>query len=238
MHGALENVIVAALDELEQGQTVEEILDRYPQKKAELRPILETASGLTALESTPSPESRNASRQAFLAEAARLRESSPAGDRSMPRWRRIFYSFASFALFLLLLGVIVIPPSADAIPGDILYPVKRSAESAQLLLASPAEEETLRAEYEEERNREVYQMLEIGRDGRAGYIGIVKEITAEHWKIGNITAHIEESTVITGEPEVGARVEAHCLVQDREVIAETLTVLEPADRLLPADSTR
>lgn len=237
MDGALENVIVAALDDLDQGHTAEEILDRYPQEKAELRPILETASGLTALESAPSPQARNGSRQAFLAEAARLRESSRA-DRSRPPWRRIFYTFASFALFLVLLGVIVIPPSADAIPGDILYSVKRSVESAQLILASPSEKETLRAEYDEERNSEVYQMLEVGRDGRAGYVGVVKEITPDRWKIGNITAHIEESTVITGEPEVGARVEAHCLVKDREVIAESLTVLEPADRLLPADSAR
>lgn len=236
MDGALENVIVAALDELEQGHTVEEILERYPQKRVELRPILETASGLTALEATPSPDARNASRREFLTEAARLREAS-GPKRSVPPWRRFFYSFASFALFLMLIGVIVIPPSSEAIPGDLLYPVKRGAEATQLLLAAPAEEEMLRAEFEEERNHEVYQMLEIGREGRAGYVGIVKEIAPDRWKIGNITAHINESTVIKGDPEVGARVEAHCLVKDRQVIAETLEVLEPADRLAPADSS-
>ena len=133
MDGALENVIVAALDELEQGYTVEEILERYPQKRAELRPILETASGLTALKATPSPEARNASRSEFLTEAARLREAS-GPKRSVPTWRRFFYSFASFALFLMLIGVIVIPPSSEAIPGDLLYPVKRSVEVAQLIL--------------------------------------------------------------------------------------------------------
>lgn len=234
MDGALENAIIVALDELEQGHSVEEIMERYPQERAELRPILETATGLATLESTPSHEARSASRREFLAEAARLREAS-SPERPIPPWRRFFYSFASLALFLVLLGVIVIPPSADAIPGDLLYPVKRSAEAAQLILAPPSEEESLRAEFERERNHEVYEMLEIGREGRAGYVGIVKEMTPDHWKIGNITARITESTVIKGDPEVGARVEAHCLVKDREVIAETLDVLEPADRLVPAD---
>lgn len=236
MDGAPQNAIIAALDELDQGHSVEEILERYPQERAELRPILETASGLTALKATPSPEARNASRREFLAEAARLRESS-GSDRSAQPWRRFFYSFTSFALFLMLIGVIVIPPSSEAIPGDLLYPVKRGAEATQLLLAPQTEKEALRAEFEEERNHEVYEMLEIGREGRAGYVGVVKEITPDRWKIGNITAHINESTVINGDPEVGARVEAHCLVRDRQVIAETLDVLEPADRLTPADSS-
>lgn len=234
MDGALENIIIDALDELEQGNNVEEILERYPRQSADLRPILETATGLNLMEATPSPDARSASRREFLAEAARLRDDSRA-ERPLPRWRRFFYSFASFAIFLMLLGVIVLPPSAEAIPGDLLYPVKRSAESAQLFLATSAEEETLRAEFERERNREIYQMLEIGREGRAGYVGVVKEIAPDHWKIGNITAEINESTVIKGEPEVGARVEAHCLVKDREVIAESLNVLEPANRLMPAD---
>ncbi len=163
-----------------------------------------------------------------------MRESK-AVEASLPPWRRFFYSFASFALFMVLLGVIVIPPSADAIPGDLLYPVKRTSESVQLYLAPAGEKEALQAEFEDERNHEVYQMLEVGRDGRAGYIGVLKEMGPDCWEIGNITAIVNESTEISGDPEVGARVEAHCWVEDGEVIAETLDVIEPAPQIGPVE---
>ena len=233
MERAREDAVIAALNDLEQGHTIEEILDRYPQHEAELRPILETATGLSGLQSAPSNEARRASRQRLLAEAQRLRVGSHR-ENSRPRWQQFFYSFASFALVLVLLGAIVIPAADDAIPGDILYPVKRSAESVQLFLAPAHEKEELLAEFVEERNHEVYEMVELGRDGEAGYVGIIKAIGPDYWEIGRITANIDDSTVITGEPEVGARVEAHCLVRDGEVIAESLTVLESAQEMRPA----
>lgn len=236
MEGPLEDIIIAALDDLDQGHGVDEILSRYPQMREELRPILETAARLSALTVRPSPEARNASRRRFLSQAERLRQNGPAGN-APPPWRRFVYAFASFAVFLALLGVILIPPSGDAIPGDILYPVKRSAESVQLYLAPDEEKASLLETYENERNREVYEMLEIGRDGRAGYVGIVKAIGPDRWEIGRITAHIDEFTEINGDPQVGARVEAHCLIKDGQVTAESLTVLEPPAEIGPAQDS-
>lgn len=236
MEGPLQDTITAALDDLEQGNPLEDILARYPQASDELRPILEIASGLSDLPARPSQTAREASRRRFLEEAKHLRQGGEHTD-APPIWRRFMYSFASVALLLALLGVILIPPADEAIPGDILYPVKRGAESLQLILAPDAEKEALRETYERERNHEVYEMLEIGRDGRAGYIGVVKSISPENWEIGNITARINPSTEINGEPEVGARVEAHCLIEDREVIAESLTILEPPSEIGPPGDT-
>ena len=236
MEGQLEKLITAALDDLEQGHAPEDILARYSQARDELRPIIEVASGLAGLPARPSSNARQASRRRFLDEAERLRQ----GGRSTngPQiWRRLTYAFGSVALLLALLGVILIPPADEAIPGDILYPVKRSAESLQLLLAPAAEKDDLRASYDQERNREVYQMLDIGRDGRAGYVGVIEEISPDSWEIGHITARITGATKIVGEPEVGARVEAHCLIKDGAVIAESLTILEPPSEIGPPGDT-
>lgn len=232
MEGPPENIITAALDDLDQGHKLEEILARYPQVSEDLRPILEIASGLSELPARPSQKAREASRRRFLDEAKRLRQNG-GRQGALPVWRRFMYAFGSVALLLALLGVILIPPADEAIPGDILYPVKRGAESLQLILAPDAEKEALRETYERERNHEVYEMLELGRDGRAGYVGVVKSISPESWEIGNITARITPSTEISGEPEVGARVEAHCRIENREVIAESLTILEPPSEIGP-----
>ena len=239
MDSALENTIVDALEALDRGENVEQILDRFPQHAPALRPILETAAGLADLSPLPSTEARSLSRQQFLAEARRLREESfretSHHDGSTSLLRRFYYSLASFAVLLVLLGVILVPPSAGAIPGDILYPVKRGVETLRLYLAPQEEKEALRGQYEEERNHEVYEMIEVGRDGSAGYVGMLKAIQPHQWEIGNITALINDSTVIRGEPEVGARVEAHCLVKDRQVIAESLTIIDPPMTLTPAN---
>lgn len=233
MEGVREDIIITALEEMEQGQRIEEILERYPQHAEELRPILETTAGLGSLAMAPSAEAQQFSRQRFLGEAQRIRQSTHEKP-PMPRWRRLFTSFASLAIFVILLGVIIIPPAGDAIPGDILYPVKRSAESVQLFLAPAAEKDELRVEFEQERNYEVYEMLEVGRDGRAGYVGVVKAINDDFWEIGRITALVNDETVISGNPEVGARVEAHCLVEDGQVIAESLVIIEPPPEIGPS----
>ncbi|HZD10337.1 MAG TPA: DUF5667 domain-containing protein [Candidatus Binatia bacterium] len=227
MEGVLEEEIIeSALEQLELGLGVEDILEHYPGQEAELRAILETAAGLSDLPPLPSAGAQETSRRRLLAEAKRLREASRP-EQNLSPWRRFYYSIASVAVFLFLLGVIVIPPSRDAIPGDILYPVKRSEESLQLYLATAEEKEMLREEYEEERNHEVYEMIEIGRDGRAGYVGILEGMAPDRWEIGHITALIDDATVINGDPEVGARIQAHCYIKDGRVIAESLTVLEP-----------
>lgn len=227
-----EDLIIMALDELEQGHDIEAILDRHPREAGVLRPILETAAGLAADRPHPAREAREASRSRFLAEGQRMR-SAAERRRQLPRWRRMAYAVASFALFLFLMGIVVTPLATEAIPGDILYPVKRGMEQGQLWLAAPDERDALRSDFERERNREVYRMLEVGRDGQAGYVGVLSAMDDNVWEIGRITAQITADSEITGTPEVGARVEAHCLVQDGTVYVESLTVLEPAATIGP-----
>jgi hypothetical protein len=76
MNGALEHKLVAALDMIAQGNTVEQVLARFPEDAAELRPALEVAARLSSLRVAHSLEAQARSRQAMLAQAEQLRAGS------------------------------------------------------------------------------------------------------------------------------------------------------------------
>lgn len=231
---AFEQELIEALDALERGQPLEEILRERPALAPELRAYLETVQQLSGLAPAPRPQAAAASRRAMLRRAAQERAQANDGPSLPPLRRRLFYAFAAFAVLLLIIGGLLLPRSQEAIPGDTLYPLKRAAEDVRLVLTPPDQKEALRQEYEEERNHEVYVMLRQGRNGLAGYTGEIKAVGAETWEIGNITVQITAETVVRGEPNVGDRVSAHCRIDDGQVIAESLTVLD-GDAAPPAD---
>lgn len=233
MDGALENIVIDALDRLESGEGVDQILWRHPAEAAELRPILETADQLAELPPEPSAEAQVASRQALLQHAQQMRDAA-ARSRDWPSWPRFIFSFVSVLVVILIGGAALLPASENALPGDALYPLKRGGERVRLLLAPQSEKGQLRLKFEKERNSEVYEMLETGRNGQAGYTGEIVSIAPRTWEIGHITVHITEETTIEGEPEVGARVEAHCLVEDGQVYAESLEILPSGSDTAPS----
>lgn len=73
LNESLEHVILEALDLLEGGAGVEEILARYPAEAAELRPYLLTAARLATLATQPSLTAERATRRGFLAAAEAMR---------------------------------------------------------------------------------------------------------------------------------------------------------------------
>lgn len=105
---------------------------------------LQRAKAATAADTAPAPEFQAALRQRLMAVAAvqgiGATDTSEAEDdqgldarRVPPNRRRFAFAAALAAGVLGLSGVSV--ASGDAIPGDTLYPVKRSTERAQLALA-------------------------------------------------------------------------------------------------------
>lgn len=227
MDSAFEDKVIEALDAYEDGESVERILSRYPARTPALRPILEVAAGLGQAPPTPSPAAKSESRRRLLERAEDLRAAEQHSPREIPLWRRFLVSLASAAATLILIGTLAVLLSPETIPGDALYPLKRTVEDARLYLAPAGEKNDLRQQFEKERNSEVYRMLQAGRDGRAGYAGELKAHHFHVWEIGNITVHIMDETVIEGRPVVGARVEAHCRIEDGRVFAESLRVLPP-----------
>jgi hypothetical protein len=122
----------------------------YPHLAEELRPVLEASIQARALALPAVPQAAiQRGRARVLQHAAEMRKSSP---RPRQRWSlfafpRLAASLA-IALVFLLSGTGLVSASNGALPGDNLYPVKRSWEGLRLFfMSSPEERESLEASW-------------------------------------------------------------------------------------------
>ncbi len=166
------------LHEIENGADMETVLARFPKLAAELRPILETsmkARSMSAAE--PSPEAIRRGRARVMQRAAEMRESRVAPrKRVIPAFQRLALSF-SLAALLLLSSTGLLSASASALPGENLYPVKRTWEGVRLLLIFDKQARTLlEDQFEYERLNEVNELLVEGRHETIQFAGVFMEV--------------------------------------------------------------
>ncbi|GAB4149974.1 MAG: hypothetical protein Fur0021_11800 [Candidatus Promineifilaceae bacterium] len=201
MNSALEQKLIECLDALDSGWSVEQILARYPDDAAALRPMLETAVQLGQLKVAPATVAQNKSKQAFLKQAAAL-QSAP---RSNYFWQRLWRALVPVmgVAAALLVGVLLLANAA--IPGEPLYGVKLQLEDWRLSLArDPETIQTLTKQWEARRLAEVQQLLAAGLEADVVFGDNIATIASDHWMLKNgIRLNINNQTVIIGEPEVG-----------------------------------
>ncbi|MFN8383132.1 MAG: DUF5667 domain-containing protein [Anaerolineales bacterium] len=166
------------LQEIENGADVETVLARFPNLAAELRPILETsvkASNMSVAE--PSQEAIRRGRARVMQRAAEMRESKVAPrKRVIPTVQRLALSF-SLAAVLLLSGTGLLNASASALPGENLYPVKRTWEGVRLFLIFDRQARTLlEDQFEYERLHEVNELLVEGRHETIQFAGVYMDV--------------------------------------------------------------
>ncbi|MBK9052666.1 MAG: hypothetical protein IPL78_17635 [Chloroflexi bacterium] len=123
MDAVLEGKLIDCLDALERGETLEEILRRYPDDAAALRPLLETAHHLATLPVGYSVNTQRSARNAFLQQAAQLRN----GHRRRPfldwLWRPpLRSSFIAAALVVMLMGALLFSLWDDLQPDETVSP--------------------------------------------------------------------------------------------------------------------
>lgn len=174
------------LQEIENGIDVETVLARFPTLAAELRPILETsvkARNMAAAE--PSPEAARRGRARVMQRAAELRESKIAPrKRVIPAFQRLALSF-SLAAVLLLSGTGLLNASASALPGENLYPVKRTWEGVRLFLIFDQQARTLlEDQFEYERLHEVNELLVEGRHEDIHFAGVYMDVNGVSYVSG------------------------------------------------------
>jgi hypothetical protein len=174
------------LSEMENGADMETVLARFPNLAGELRPILETsmkARDMSAAE--PSPESIRRGRARVMQRAAEMRESKAAPrKRAIPAFQRLALSF-SLAAVLLLSGTGLLNASASALPGENLYPVKRTWEGLRLLLIFDKEARTLlEDQFEYERLHEVNKLLTEGRHTPIQFAGVFMQVNGKTYVSG------------------------------------------------------
>ncbi len=172
------DILEICLQELENGADVESVLARYPEMAGELRPILKAAIMAKKMAApVPSPEVIRRGRAKLLQHAAQLREQKAAPRRRMiPVFQRLAISFTLTAFFLAS-GTGLVGASSKALPGENLYPVKRSWEDVRLFFTfDPNQKELLASEFESERLDEVDELLAEGRDEPIQFAGLFMQV--------------------------------------------------------------
>lgn len=174
------------LEALNEGRNPQRILRGYPQDREQLINLIRVAGEVSQLEVPgPEPAFKLRTRNLMLASAARRR----AATRPARGWfqRPVFRLATALALSLTLVGGGLIAASAQSLPGNPLYGVKRGAEQVQLALTlEPAANARLRLDVAHRRLVEAQQLGSQGRVSEA--LGLITTYKADVTALGRQVA--------------------------------------------------
>ncbi len=169
MERQLEDILDLCLEKMKQGIPLDGILEEYPEKREELKELLVIAKDI---KNFPLPNVRDEAVASCLVKVSKaLQLQKRRGWKpKLPglHWPRLIY-FPSpawgKALALILIGVIMswgtVNLSAESLPGDILYPIKRVTEKVRFFLTiNPREKAERRIINSEERMEELVKYLD------------------------------------------------------------------------------
>lgn len=226
----LYDALEMCLKEVEQGVDVDTVLFRHPELADELRRILETSAKAKVMAvSAPSEDVVRRNRSKVLQHASELRErrSAPALRRiwSVPL-RRALVTFMVVAV-LFVSGTGLVRASSATLPGDNLYPVKRTWERLSLLLTFDAvDREALEFDHENERLRELSELLASGRSAKVDFAGYVTRQSGTEWRVSGITVFLSADTRLPDQPvAVGDAVRVRGQTQNGGVAAERIELV-------------
>jgi hypothetical protein len=199
-----------ALAELEAGAEFETVLAAYP----ELRSELETAQmAKSSVQPDIPPGAANRSRTQILARAMQLRQGSQPRQPLFSRAPRFVITLIIVAVFLLS-GSGLVAASAQAIPGDQLYSVKRTFETVRLgLTISPQSHQQIEVQYQSRRLDEVKRLLALGRLEMVQFDGVVDQQEDGSWKVSGIQVRLTLETIVLGDILPGMTVEVEGTTQ-------------------------
>jgi hypothetical protein len=239
MNEKLYETLEVCLQAIEAGADIESVLKPYPQMADELRPILEASQKARALAAPDiSKDVMQRGRARVLGYASEMRE-------AVGRPRRLRYSLSwlatslALALIFVLSGTGLVRASSGALPGDELYPVKRTWEDVRLLLVFDDESRgELEDQFEDERVEEISELLTEGRYETVSFAGMVTEIDGDRWLVSGIEVLINPDTQLPLEPVTQG---ASIMVKGRTnvqgfVEAGRIELLEPGVLLIPFEA--
>lgn len=187
MNNKLYDALEICLREIENGVTLENVLARFPDLAAELRPILKASVKARTLNvaSAPSPEAIRRGRAKLLQRASEMREAKVAPRRRViPIFQRLALSLGLTATFLLS-GTGLVGASATALPGENLYPVKRTWEDLQLFFIFDKDaRDAVQSQFETERLHEVNELLAEGRHEVIQFAGVFMQVNGTNYVSG------------------------------------------------------
>jgi hypothetical protein len=204
MNNKLYDALEICLQAIENGASVDSVLARFPDLAADLRPILEASRRAREIPAPlPSADVMRRGRASLLQHAAEMRESKrPARRRQsvIPFFQRLTIAL-TLAAAALMSGTGLVQASSTSLPGENLYPVKRTWEDMRLLFVfSPEQREAVESEYEVERLDEVAELLREGRVVSITFTGLVTESTADSMVVSGVPVALTAQTAYSGDP--------------------------------------
>jgi len=202
----LYEVLEICLKEIDQGADVDTVLFRYPELAGELRPILEASVQAKAMAiPAPSQDVVRRNRAKLLQYAAEMREGKvkPQTHRtwSVPLRRALVTLMVVAVLFAS--GTGLVRASSNTLPGDNLYPVKRTWEDTLVLFTFNAQKRgELELEHENERLGELNELFAEGRSAKVDFSGYVTLQNGDEWRVAGIPVLISTETNLPSQQVV------------------------------------
>lgn len=202
-----EDAFEICVQALQTGATLEACLQLYPQWHETFRPALEAVQLVQMQPVLPSREAVQRSRTLLLGRAAVLRQQ---------QLRRVgWYGYLprlAFALLLVMVAVLsgggLVAVSAQSLPGDQMYPIKRAVEQVRLQIVPGLEQKTaIEDMYQQRRVAEILQLFELQRVAQVHFQGVVQAQDRDYWRVGDVLVAVGVSTLQIGEIELGMVVE-------------------------------
>lgn len=228
----LYDILETCLQEIENGSDLDTVLSHHAEHADELRPILEASIDAKAMAvPAPSVDLIRRNRSKVLQHAAEMRERNVQPSRRL--WavplRRAFATLVIVAV-LFSTGTSLVRASSTTLPGDNLYPVKRTWEDVQLLLTFNAQSrETLEVEHENERLEELKELFANGRSIQVDFSGLVTRQNGDLWLVSGIEVSVTAQSELPAQPiSVGDGIHVVGTTQkDGTVLAQMIELLPP-----------
>ena len=234
----LYEALEVCLQDVELGTDIETSLLRYPDLADELRPIIETsiqAKGLAV--PVPSENVMLRNRAKFLQRAAELRQGEVKSAPTLGWFSSVRRAAIALAVLVIIFlsGTSLVRASSTTLPGDNLYPVKRTCEDLALFFTFDSlKRNSLEAAYENERLEELYELIAQGRSAEVDFAGVVTQQNGSEWQVSGIRVIVSSQTDLHDGPVVvGDAIRVFGITQrDNSVLAERIDQLPP-DAILP-----
>jgi hypothetical protein len=195
------NALDDCLEKMRAGATMDEVLANYPELGEELRFLLQTADAARSLrmEQPISTSAMARSRARFL----RTQRSKAAGNS--------FRSSAALA-YGVIIGIVILLwtgiASAQALPGDVFYPVKLASENTQLLLTNnPMARLSLQENFDLQRAQEIDALMAKERSIDATFAGFLTQKEPNQWIVAGIPLIFPQPLQSQAEQMVGKYVD-------------------------------
>ena len=203
MNNKLYDALETCLQEIEKGAALESVIARFPDLANELRPILKASIQARRLSADPSAEAMRRGRAKLLQRASEMREAKIAPrKRVIPIFQRLALSLGMAATFLVS-GTGLVGASATALPGENLYPVKRTWEDLQLLFTLDRDvRDVVKSQFEIERLHEVNELIVEGRHEVIQFAGVFMQVNGVYY-VSGVNVLIPSNLQI---PEIGSAV--------------------------------